>query len=74
MTLSQLLAERDKWLAARAAVAVRGVSYSVGERSLTAANTAEIEGMITRLTRQIIEKKARAAGALNPMASIARVR
>lgn len=72
--LAALLAKRERWETALEAIALRGETYSVGNRSLTSAQIPLIQGEITRLTRKINHIRAVDAGSRNPIASLGNFR
>jgi hypothetical protein len=61
ITVAQAQAQLDAWLAASIAVA-SNQSYSIGDRTLTRANAASIENMITYWQRQVDRLTPKARG------------
>ncbi len=61
ITLAQAQAQLDAWMAADAAVA-GGQSYSIGGRSLTRANAAEITNKIDYWEQRVIRLSRASAG------------
>lgn len=61
ITLAQAEAQLASWLAASTAVA-GGQSYSIGDRTLTRANAAEIQSMVTFWDNRVKELSGSGAG------------
>lgn len=62
ITLSTAQAQLDTWIAASAAVATAGQSYTISGRTFTRANAGEIRQMIDYWSAKVSELEAKAAG------------
>lgn len=74
-TRAEIVEERDQWVAARKAIAERGVSYTLPNGvSFSFSDLDTVQSHIARLTREIETHDAARAGNINPAVSFAKWR
>lgn len=65
-TLAAAQAELDRWLKASQTIGDGAQSYSIGDRTLTRADLAQVQRQITYWQREVRRFKAAATGARGP--------